>query len=45
MIRKILVSVVLIFSALSLLKAANIKKCEELFDKYEDCLNNGDYTW
>lgn len=44
MIRKILVSVVLIFSALSLLKAANVKKYEELYAKYEDSYDAGDYS-
>lgn len=44
MIRKILVSLVLIFSALSLLKAANVKKYEELYAKYEDSYDAGDYS-
>ncbi|MBP5666697.1 MAG: tetratricopeptide repeat protein [Salinivirgaceae bacterium] len=44
MIREILVSLVLIFSALSLLKAANVKKYEELYAKYEDSYDAGDYS-
>lgn len=41
--KRCIVIIALIFSELSWVIAANIKKCEELFDKYEECYYKGDY--
>ena len=42
--RKILVLTALIFSVLSLVAAPNVKKFQELFAKYDESYNAGDYS-
>ena len=43
-IRLSIVAAALIFSGIQSTKAANNKKCEELYAKYEECYYKGDYS-